>query len=152
MELEYSLDLGLTWEPVVRDCLPTSPDCSSYTLQRLLVSDTYNKWGRVTLPVPLYARSALPCGTICVSLCNYKNSQIFRFFLSVNVFYLDLQLHGSAGSSRLPLTSSRPGPWTTCTSAMAALICALDTAAASRAPVCEYGCPFHTVPNISLYQ
>uniref|UniRef100_A0A3Q3J4K3 Reelin n=1 Tax=Monopterus albus TaxID=43700 RepID=A0A3Q3J4K3_MONAL len=57
VELEYSLDLGLTWQPVVRDCLPTSPDCSSYTLQRLLVSDTYNKWGRVTLPVPSYARS-----------------------------------------------------------------------------------------------
>lgn len=59
VELEYSLDLGLTWQPVVRDCLPTSPDCSSYTLQRLLVSDTYNKWGRVTLPIPSYARSAL---------------------------------------------------------------------------------------------
>lgn len=58
VELEYSLDLGLTWQPLVRDCLPTSPDCLSYTLQRLLVSDTYNKWGRVTLPIPSYARSA----------------------------------------------------------------------------------------------
>lgn len=58
MELEYSLDLGLTWQPVVRDCLPTSPDCTSYTLQRLLVSDTYNKWGRLTLPIPSYARSS----------------------------------------------------------------------------------------------
>uniref|UniRef100_A0AAR2KU63 Reelin n=1 Tax=Pygocentrus nattereri TaxID=42514 RepID=A0AAR2KU63_PYGNA len=57
VELEYSLDLGLTWHPLLRDCLPTSPDCSSYTLQRLLVSDTYNKWGRVTLPIPPYARS-----------------------------------------------------------------------------------------------
>lgn len=57
VELEYSLDLGLTWQPLVRDCLPTSPDCSSYTLQRLLVSDTFNKWGRLTLPIPSYARS-----------------------------------------------------------------------------------------------
>ncbi|XP_071271970.1 reelin-like [Salvelinus alpinus] len=57
IELEYSLDLGLSWQPLVRDCLPTSPDCSSYTLQRLLVADTYNKWGRVTLPIPTYARS-----------------------------------------------------------------------------------------------
>lgn len=56
VELEYSLDLGLTWLPLVRDCLPTSPDCTSYTLQRLLVSDTYNKWGRVTLPIPPNAR------------------------------------------------------------------------------------------------
>ncbi|XP_061108680.1 reelin [Conger conger] len=57
IELEFSLDLGLTWQPLLRDCLPTSPDCSAYTLQRLLVSDTYNKWGRVTLPIPVYARS-----------------------------------------------------------------------------------------------
>ncbi|KAK3548865.1 hypothetical protein QTP70_021277 [Hemibagrus guttatus] len=57
VELEYSLDLGLTWKPLLRDCLPTNPDCSSYTLQRILVSDTYNKWGRVTLPIPAYARS-----------------------------------------------------------------------------------------------
>ncbi|KAK3569833.1 hypothetical protein QTP86_005863 [Hemibagrus guttatus] len=56
VELEYSLDLGLTWKPLLRDCLPTNPDCSSYTLQRILVSDTYNKWGRVTLPIPAYAR------------------------------------------------------------------------------------------------
>ena len=57
VELEFSLDLGLTWKPLVRDCLPTSPDCSSYTLQRLLVADTYNKWGRLTMPIPSYARS-----------------------------------------------------------------------------------------------
>ena len=59
IELEFSLDLGLTWKPLVRDCLPTSPDCSSYTLQRLLVADTYNKWGRLTMPIPSYARSVL---------------------------------------------------------------------------------------------
>lgn len=57
IELEFSLDLGLNWKPLVRDCLPTSPDCSSYTLQRLLVADTYNKWGRLTMPIPSYARS-----------------------------------------------------------------------------------------------
>ncbi|KAI1888402.1 hypothetical protein AGOR_G00184780 [Albula goreensis] len=57
IELEFSLDLGLSWQPLVRDCLPTSPDCAAYTLQRMLVSDTYNKWGRVTLPIPVYARS-----------------------------------------------------------------------------------------------
>ncbi|KAG5845891.1 hypothetical protein ANANG_G00143990 [Anguilla anguilla] len=102
IELEFSLDLGLSWLPLLRDCLPTSPDCSAYTLQRMLVSDTYNKWGRVTLPIPVYARSPRP---------------------------------GSAGSSRLPLTSSRPGPWTTCTSETAAQTCARDTAAASRTPV-----------------
>uniref|UniRef100_W5NEI9 Reelin n=1 Tax=Lepisosteus oculatus TaxID=7918 RepID=W5NEI9_LEPOC len=57
IELEFSLDLGMSWQPLLRDCLPTSLDCSSYSLQRVLVSDTYNKWGRVTLPIPPYARS-----------------------------------------------------------------------------------------------
>jgi len=61
IELEFSLDLGLNWKPLVRDCLPTSPDCSSYTLQRLLVADTYNKWGRLTMPIPSYARSVSEC-------------------------------------------------------------------------------------------
>lgn len=56
VELEYSLDLGLTWHPLVKDCLPSSPDCFCYTVQQLLVSDIYNKWGRVTLPIPSYAR------------------------------------------------------------------------------------------------
>ncbi|XP_048861285.1 reelin-like [Brienomyrus brachyistius] len=58
VQLDYSLDLGLSWQPLVRDCLPSSPDCPVYTLQRMLVSDVYNKWGRVTLPVPPHARSA----------------------------------------------------------------------------------------------
>uniref|UniRef100_A0A8C9VAA0 Reelin n=1 Tax=Scleropages formosus TaxID=113540 RepID=A0A8C9VAA0_SCLFO len=58
VEFQYSLDLGISWQPLVRDCLPGSPDCSAYTLQRLLVSDVYNKWGRVTLPIPSYARSS----------------------------------------------------------------------------------------------
>ncbi|MBN3305955.1 RELN protein, partial [Amia calva] len=57
IELEFSLDLGLSWQPLLRDCLPTSLDCISYSLQRALVSDIYNKWGRVTLPIPPYARS-----------------------------------------------------------------------------------------------
>ncbi|XP_041109989.1 reelin-like isoform X1 [Polyodon spathula] len=57
IELEYSLDLGLTWQPLLRDCLPISLDCPHYQLQRVLVSDTFNKWGRVTLPIPPYARS-----------------------------------------------------------------------------------------------
>ncbi|MGH0176929.1 UNVERIFIED_CONTAM: hypothetical protein FKN15_006968 [Acipenser sinensis] len=55
IELEYSLDLGLTWQPLLRDCLPISLDCTRYQLQRVLVSDTFNKWGRVTLPIPPYA-------------------------------------------------------------------------------------------------
>lgn len=51
--------------------------------------------------------------------------------------YLGLQPQGSAGSSRLPLTSSRLGLWITSTLEMAAQICALDTDAANRAPVCK---------------
>nr|3A7Q_A Chain A, Reelin [Mus musculus] len=57
IELEYSVDLGLSWHPLVRDCLPTNVECSRYHLQRILVSDTFNKWTRITLPLPSYTRS-----------------------------------------------------------------------------------------------
>nr|XP_060484465.1 reelin [Panthera onca] len=57
IELEYSVDLGLSWHPLVRDCLPTNVECSRYHLQRILVSDTFNKWTRITLPLPPYTRS-----------------------------------------------------------------------------------------------
>ncbi|XP_039625794.1 reelin isoform X1 [Polypterus senegalus] len=57
IELEFSQDLGLTWEPLLRDCLPTNVDCTRYQLQKVLLSDTFNKWGRITLPIPPYARS-----------------------------------------------------------------------------------------------
>ncbi|MGH0172823.1 UNVERIFIED_CONTAM: hypothetical protein FKN15_063858 [Acipenser sinensis] len=75
IELEYSLDLGLTWQPLLRDCLPISLDCTRYQLQRVLVSDTFNKWGRVTLPIPPYARMEVQCLRRCslsvtpLSLC-----------------------------------------------------------------------------------
>ncbi|KAB0400461.1 hypothetical protein E2I00_006454, partial [Balaenoptera physalus] len=54
IELEYSVDLGLSWHPLVRDCLPTNVECNRYHLQRILVSDTFNKWTRITLPLPPY--------------------------------------------------------------------------------------------------
>ncbi|NXS29928.1 RELN protein, partial [Pomatostomus ruficeps] len=57
IELEYSVDLGLTWHPILRDCLPTNVECNKYHLQRILISDTFNKWTRVTLPLPPYTRS-----------------------------------------------------------------------------------------------
>ncbi|KAE8616335.1 hypothetical protein XENTR_v10008776 [Xenopus tropicalis] len=57
IELEYSVDLGLSWNPVLKDCLPTNVECSNYQLQRALVSDTFNKWTRFTLPLPPYTRS-----------------------------------------------------------------------------------------------
>ncbi|KAI4543781.1 hypothetical protein MG293_006575, partial [Ovis ammon polii] len=57
IELEYSIDLGLSWHPLIRDCLPTNVECSRYHLQRILVSDTFNKWTRITVPLPPYTRS-----------------------------------------------------------------------------------------------
>ncbi|CAJ0961012.1 unnamed protein product, partial [Ranitomeya imitator] len=57
IELEFSVDLGLTWNPVLKDCLPTNVECNKYQLQRVLVSDTFNKWTRFTLPLPEYTRS-----------------------------------------------------------------------------------------------
>lgn len=61
IELEYSVDLGLAWHPLLRDCLPTNVECSRYHLQRILVSDTFNKWTRITLPLPPYTRYRCSC-------------------------------------------------------------------------------------------
>ncbi|XP_051890268.1 reelin isoform X1 [Pristis pectinata] len=57
VELQYSVDLGLTWQPVLTDCLPSNVECNKYHLQKILVSDTFNKWTRLTLPLPPYTRS-----------------------------------------------------------------------------------------------
>ncbi|XP_043944459.1 reelin isoform X3 [Protopterus annectens] len=57
IELEYSVDLGMTWQPLLRDCLPSNMECSKYLIQRTLVSDTFNKWTRFTMPLPPYTRS-----------------------------------------------------------------------------------------------
>lgn len=59
IELEYSVDLGITWHPILRDCLPTNVECNRYHLQRILISDTFNKWTRITLPLPPYTRYIL---------------------------------------------------------------------------------------------
>ncbi|KAI4585335.1 hypothetical protein MJG53_020635 [Ovis ammon polii x Ovis aries] len=61
IELEYSIDLGLSWHPLIRDCLPTNVECSRYHLQRILVSDTFNKWTRITVPLPPYTRYECFC-------------------------------------------------------------------------------------------
>uniref|UniRef100_A0A4W5LSG4 Reelin n=1 Tax=Hucho hucho TaxID=62062 RepID=A0A4W5LSG4_9TELE len=87
IELEYSLDLGLHWQPLVRDCLPTSPDCSSYTLQRLLVADTYNKWGRVTLPIPTYARSVTCCLTAKLNRGCYSSKSLYKHLNSFKCWH-----------------------------------------------------------------
>ena len=87
IELEYSLDLGLHWQPLVRDCLPTSQDCSSYTLQRLLVADTYNKWGRVTLPIPIYARSVTHCLTAKPNRGCYSSKSLSKHLNSFKCWY-----------------------------------------------------------------
>eukprot|EP00062_Callorhinchus_milii_P006692 gi/632947500/ref/XP_007889076.1/ PREDICTED: reelin [Callorhinchus milii] len=57
VELQYSVDLGLSWHPLLKDCLPSNVECNKYHLQRILVSDTFNKWSRITLPLPPYTRS-----------------------------------------------------------------------------------------------
>ncbi|XP_005995356.1 reelin isoform X2 [Latimeria chalumnae] len=57
IELEYSVDLGLNWQPLLRDCLPTNVECNKYQVQRILMSDIFNKWNRFTLPLPPYTRS-----------------------------------------------------------------------------------------------
>ncbi|XP_078679043.1 reelin-like [Branchiostoma floridae x Branchiostoma belcheri] len=57
VELEYSLDMGKSWDIVLRDCLPLDVDCNKYYLRSVFTSDVYHGWNRITLPLPPHTRS-----------------------------------------------------------------------------------------------
>ncbi|KAB0375952.1 hypothetical protein FD755_012595, partial [Muntiacus reevesi] len=123
IELEYSIDLGLSWHPLIRDCLPTNVECSRYHLQRILVSDTFNKWTRITVPLPPYTScdeqwGGLYCDEPETSLPtqlkdNFNRAPSNQNWLTVNGGKLStvcgavasgMALHFSGGCSRLLVT------------------------------------------------
>lgn len=50
--LEYSVDMGQTWHPVVHQCAPPNFQCSGYHLSSEYMSDQHKNWTRVTLYMP----------------------------------------------------------------------------------------------------
>ena len=50
--LEYSVDMGRSWHPVLNECLPPKVDCAGYHLSSNLNSEAYANWTRVTLYLP----------------------------------------------------------------------------------------------------
>ncbi|XP_042898138.1 reelin isoform X2 [Parasteatoda tepidariorum] len=55
--LEYSIDMGKTWDLVQRDCLPMNVDCADYFEGSIYHSDMYDDITRISLPLPYYTRT-----------------------------------------------------------------------------------------------
>ncbi|XP_041459310.1 reelin-like [Lytechinus variegatus] len=55
--LEYSLDMGKTWNPLLTECFPSQVECTGYHMRSVYLADIYYGWNRVTLPLPQYTRS-----------------------------------------------------------------------------------------------
>ncbi|XP_060065663.1 reelin-like [Ylistrum balloti] len=52
VELEYSVDMGQAWRPVVEECTPPNFECSGYHLSSEYVSDQHRNWTRVSVYLP----------------------------------------------------------------------------------------------------
>ncbi|XP_070192277.1 reelin-like isoform X2 [Littorina saxatilis] len=57
IELQFSLDMGQTWNLLEPACLPSTLHCSSYHTDSRFTSDLYAGWNRVTVLLPERARS-----------------------------------------------------------------------------------------------
>ncbi|CAH1782623.1 unnamed protein product [Owenia fusiformis] len=57
IELEYSTNLGQTWELVKEYCMPSDVNCENYHTKSHFKSDAYSSWNRVVMPLPYYTRS-----------------------------------------------------------------------------------------------
>ena len=59
VQLEYSLNHGLTWQLVQRPCTPSTPGCAShFTRGSVYHASEFNNWKRVTLRLPKQTWSA----------------------------------------------------------------------------------------------
>ncbi|XP_050414411.2 reelin isoform X2 [Patella vulgata] len=50
--LEYSVNMGKTWHPVISECMPPNFECSGYHLSSEYSSDQHMNWTRVTVYLP----------------------------------------------------------------------------------------------------
>ncbi|XP_052779173.1 reelin-like isoform X2 [Mya arenaria] len=59
VQLLYSHDKGVTWQPVTRSCLPSHLNCEKYTFPRdsEFLSDMTSGWNRYNVPLPFHTRS-----------------------------------------------------------------------------------------------
>ncbi|VDI77295.1 reelin [Mytilus galloprovincialis] len=55
--LEYSIDMGQTWRPVIEECAPPKFECTGYHLSSEYMSDQHRNWTRVTTYLPAGAVS-----------------------------------------------------------------------------------------------
>lgn len=55
--LEYSIDMGKTWDLVQHDCLPMNVDCEDFFEGSVYYSDIYQDITRISVPLPYYTRT-----------------------------------------------------------------------------------------------
>ena len=67
--LEYSIDMGQTWRPVIEECAPPKFECTGYHLSSEYMSDQHRNWTRVT--------TYLPAGAVYV-LVYYSSHPLIR--------------------------------------------------------------------------
>ncbi|KAK3762808.1 hypothetical protein RRG08_040503 [Elysia crispata] len=58
LSLEYSIDLGTSWQLLFEDCLPSMPECNRHQQSSTFTSDVYFGWNTVSVPIPQHAWSS----------------------------------------------------------------------------------------------
>ncbi len=52
IHLEYSTDMGKTWQLVAEECVPPDMGCGEYSRESVYDAQTHGNWTRVTLYLP----------------------------------------------------------------------------------------------------
>ncbi|XP_064633067.1 reelin-like [Lineus longissimus] len=52
VHLDFSMDMGKTWRPVLTDCFPSKTNCTTFYHGSVFNSDVYTGWNRVVIPLP----------------------------------------------------------------------------------------------------
>ena len=50
--LEFSVNMGKTWHPVVSECQPPNFQCTGYHFSSNYLSDQHSNWTRITVYLP----------------------------------------------------------------------------------------------------
>ena len=61
IKLNYSLDKGITWLPILRECNPSETNCDRLTspVDSQIASDGEPGWHRHNIPLPFHTRCVI---------------------------------------------------------------------------------------------
>lgn len=70
------MDHGMTWLPVVSECLQGSADCEGYHTMTAYDDTAYWAWRRVTVPLPNELRYEIFALALFDTFCNFLISSV----------------------------------------------------------------------------